>query len=57
MRTIGLSAILALVAAPALATGNNSWIHEKSAERYAQITGQAICYFVRNNGALTAGGT
>ena len=57
MRTLGLSAILALLAAPALASGHNSWTHEKSAERYAQVTGQAICYFVQNNGALTAGGT
>ena len=59
MRIAGVAAILALLAAPALGAGGNNfrWTHEKQAEAVAFVTGQAICYFIQNNGALTSGGT
>ena len=58
MRILGSLAVLVLLAAPAIAAGNGGgWTHEKQAPQVAAITGKAICYFVQNNGALTAGGT
>lgn len=57
MRTLAALSVLALLAAPALALGGDGWVHEKQAPGVSAVTGKAICYFVQNNGALTAGGT
>ena len=49
-------AVSSAVVAPATG-GGVPWCHESQAPTIAAITGKAICYYVRNNGALKTGGT